>query len=202
MSTEEQLSLFAGDSLVSHSVSPGSNSAQKMTEHSGRKCCESYAKWLPDGSLARMFLESSRWNSTMCYLTWKAKATPAGRLYFQLVPSAPITEETEYGLWRTPAATSGGTPKALLEGQTTRASGHKIQVRLQDQVKMYPTPTAHNSKEGAYPSEYNRNTPTLTSVATQEDNKPPQSGSLNPTWVEWLMGFPIGHTDLKPSETP
>jgi hypothetical protein len=21
-------------------------------------------------------------------------------------------------------------------------------------------------------------------------------GSLNPTWVEWLMGFPIGWTDL------
>ena len=29
-----------------------------------------------------------------------------------------------------------------------------------------------------------------------------QSGALNPTWVEWLMGFPIGHTDLQPSETP
>jgi DNA (cytosine-5)-methyltransferase 1 len=25
---------------------------------------------------------------------------------------------------------------------------------------------------------------------------------LNPTWVEWLMGFPIGHTDLALSETP
>ena len=23
-----------------------------------------------------------------------------------------------------------------------------------------------------------------------------QSGTLNPTWVEWLMGFPLGHTDL------
>jgi hypothetical protein len=23
-----------------------------------------------------------------------------------------------------------------------------------------------------------------------------QSGALNPTWVEWLMGFPEGHTDL------
>ena len=22
------------------------------------------------------------------------------------------------------------------------------------------------------------------------------SGALNPTWVEWLMGFPLGHTDL------
>jgi len=28
------------------------------------------------------------------------------------------------------------------------------------------------------------------------------SGALNPTWVEWLMGFPTGHTDLKDSETP
>jgi hypothetical protein len=27
-------------------------------------------------------------------------------------------------------------------------------------------------------------------------------GQLNPTWVEWLMGFPIGWTELPPSETP
>ncbi len=26
-------------------------------------------------------------------------------------------------------------------------------------------------------------------------------GKLNPTWVEWLMGFPIGWTDLEDSET-
>ena len=52
---------------------------------------------------------------------------------------------------------------------------------------LWPTPTAHNAKEGAYPSEYNRNTPTLSSQA---------GGKLNPTWVEWLMGFPLDHTDL------
>ena len=28
------------------------------------------------------------------------------------------------------------------------------------------------------------------------------SGSLNPEWIEWLMGFPIGWTDLERSETP
>lgn len=27
-------------------------------------------------------------------------------------------------------------------------------------------------------------------------------GQLNPTWVEWLMGFPIGWTDLEGLETP
>lgn len=28
------------------------------------------------------------------------------------------------------------------------------------------------------------------------------AGQLNPTWVEWLMGFPIGWTELNVSETP
>ena len=27
-------------------------------------------------------------------------------------------------------------------------------------------------------------------------------GSLNPTWVEWLMGFPLGWTVLEASATP
>jgi DNA (cytosine-5)-methyltransferase 1 len=26
-------------------------------------------------------------------------------------------------------------------------------------------------------------------------------GTLNPTWVEWLMGWPLGWTDLRPLET-
>jgi hypothetical protein len=26
---------------------------------------------------------------------------------------------------------------------------------------------------------------------------PTIGGSLNPTWVEWLMGFPLGWTDLR-----
>jgi hypothetical protein len=57
---------------------------------------------------------------------------------------------------------------------------------------LLPTPTCHNAKEGAHPSEYNRNTPTLATHA---------GGQLNPTWVEWLMGWPLGWTDLKPLET-
>jgi len=30
----------------------------------------------------------------------------------------------------------------------------------------------------------------------------PNPGHLNPTWVEWLMGFPIGWTASEPSATP
>ena len=28
----------------------------------------------------------------------------------------------------------------------------------------------------------------------------PETGSLNPTWIDWLMGYPVGWTDLKVSE--
>ena len=56
------------------------------------------------------------------------------------------------------------------------------------EMKMWPTPTAHNAKEGGYPAEGVRNTPTLAYQA---------GGRLNPTWVEWLMGFPMSHTALK-----
>ena len=54
-----------------------------------------------------------------------------------------------------------------------------------------PTPTCHNAKEGAYPAEYTRNTPTLAAQI---------GGKVNPDWNEWRMGWPIGWTDLKPLE--
>jgi hypothetical protein len=52
-----------------------------------------------------------------------------------------------------------------------------------------PTPTKHNSKEGAYPAEFTRNTPTLAAQI---------GGKVNPDWNEWRMGWPTRWTDLKP----
>ena len=37
--------------------------------------------------------------------------------------------------------------------------------------------------------------PLITQVAESEGK---QNGRLNPEWVEWLMGWPVGWTDLKP----
>jgi len=56
---------------------------------------------------------------------------------------------------------------------------------------LWPTPTAHNAKETNAQSEALRNEPTLASQV---------GGHLNPTWVEWLMGWPLEWTDLKPLE--
>lgn len=54
---------------------------------------------------------------------------------------------------------------------------------------MWPTPTAHNAKETNAKSESERNTPTLAAQA---------GGSLNPDWVEKLMGWPKNWTALHP----
>lgn len=54
---------------------------------------------------------------------------------------------------------------------------------------LLPTPTAHNSKEGAYPAEYTRKTPTLAAQV---------GGRINPDWNEWRMGCPTKWSDLNP----
>lgn len=55
----------------------------------------------------------------------------------------------------------------------------------------FPTPTSHDAKKGAYPSEYNRNTPGIAVIL---------GGKPSPMFQEWQMGWPINHTALKGSE--
>ena len=54
--------------------------------------------------------------------------------------------------------------------------------------KIWPTPTTQDAKNNGGPSQHNRNTKPLNAEV---------GGSLNPQWVEWLMGYPEGWTDLK-----
>lgn len=122
-----------------------------MTATSGRKCSGLYSKPGPLGSLVRMLLESSAWNSTDVFLTWRVKATPARRLLFQLAPLTPNTGEIECGLWPTPNGDDAN--------------------------------NTNPNRSGEYNS--------LVRSA---------GGSLNPTWVEALMGFPLGWTDITKKE--
>nr|WP_052262964.1 hypothetical protein [Chromobacterium violaceum] len=70
--------------------------------------------------------------------------------------------------------------------------------RLSAQVKLWPTPTACASK-GTSPGSLIRKT-----GASRERDRLDHAvmasdhGQLNPEWVEWLMGWPIGWTGLKP----
>ena len=63
---------------------------------------------------------------------------------------------------------------------------------------MFPTATTRDWKGG-------RKAETLEAAGRNETNSlndmvnhlEGNTGQLNPTWVEWLMGYPIGWTDLK-----
>jgi len=113
----------------------------------------------------------------------------------QLAPS--MMKHKGCAMWATPKTMDKLPPKspeALEREATVARPGRSKPANLRDQVsnmQNWPTPTAHNAKEQNSPSESLRNTPTLASIA---------GGKLNPMWVEWLMGWPLGWTDLQQLE--
>lgn len=179
---------------ASRSQSQASRKASRTTVTSGRRCYESFLKSNPLGSLLKTYLVSSSLHSTMFLLTWNAKATPRGRLYFQLTLSAHPTNEIGFGLLATPNTLDGMAPKspeALEREATTTRKGRSKPANLRDQVvsmKLWPTPRQFMYKDAVT----DRGKGNLGELV---------GGKLNPQWVEWLMGVPIGWTDSSCLET-
>ena len=72
---------------------------------------------------------------------------------------------------------------------------------LNDEVMMWPNPTSRDWKDGS--AQACKNVPKNRLLGREvHTNGTKAVGSLNPTWVEWLMGFPSAHTDLQPSAMP
>lgn len=273
---QNNLTLFAKDTLASHSPLPRSKEAKKMTVTSGRKCFELSRTAPPLGSLLKMLLVTSDWASTVCFLTWKVLATPHNRLLFRLVPSMLRTDETESGLLPTPSSSQCETrpaqtwnpksqsgrslgcmaatgklnlwmtptaqyykrrcgPKSKQQGLSTQvlwatpntmdylpprspeslkklANGHRKgrsrPSNLREQVdettmKLWPTLRASEYKETrpvVSKSHQHMKDRHYLAAEVKDPGKP--SGKLNPKWVEWLMGYPIGWTELNALETP
>jgi hypothetical protein len=185
-----------GDSLAKTSALQAE--AQDLTENNPQ-CGITWRGWL-----AKFDQDSYSWKTAQCsfieesgesLVTFPVSGMTRSGLLWELPMLAHRTSATERGLWRTPDTGGGGMQKQLSQGKTHRASGHSIQIRLQDQVnnpKLWPTPVQRMYKDMGYPSEYGRNEIPLAAQV---------GGPLNPDWVEWLMGWPIGWTDLKPLET-
>jgi hypothetical protein len=139
---------------------------------------------------------------TKYYLTLPACGmTQNGKLY--LLPRlAPRTLGTEYSSWPTPKATASGPDYARMNregsgGDDLVTAVARIEFnRPRDTIG---TPTARDHKDVGDLSKvpekallprqiYNR-------AYSREGRHP--VGRLNPDWVEWLMGFPAGWTDLR-----
>ena len=101
-------------------------------------------------------------------------------------------------LWATPQARDhmpAHKPEYIAE---KKAQGHGMR-NLNDEVKMWPTPAARDYR---YPNAKPHHERRPDKITSGEQLPNFVGGSLNPTWVEWLMGFPTGWTDLNALETP
>jgi len=239
-----QLTLFAADTPANHSASPAQETAQTTHDTSGHVSPTAFAYFDHDSRCWKTLQGTFLSDSEMSKPTWPRSGTTQNGIAYQRQPSAPRTSATEFSLslhghtWATPTTQEIEHRQMTINDKGRRATksghgrGHSI--GLADQVRLWPKPTAHITKEGGHPSEGRRNTPTLTFQAmwptptygklsggsaavnnikakhqagqiTEEEMKAMQAGNggkLNPEWVEWLMGFPIGWTDLEDSETP
>jgi hypothetical protein len=108
------------------------------------------------------------------------------------------TSETGSGLWGTPRV---GMARGGNFWYDRGKHNLEEQVGAAEHAKMWPTPGAN---EDSYRLGGNsQQSKSLGSIARREAlaESPESGGQLNPPWVEWLMGWPIGWTDLKPLAT-
>ena len=89
------------------------------------------------------------------------------------------------------------------ENNQQETGNKKSRGKLEESVAMWPTTTNRMYKLPRLPEtmkKTKRNPLTNTiedAVQHREGKSWKETGSLNPTWCEWLMGYPTGHTDLK-----
>jgi hypothetical protein len=131
---------------------------------------------------------------------------------YKLTPLAPLTGETECGSWPTVSANkltrsgelvnADGTEWDGVSKPHSKTTGKPVTTALADAVAKWPTPRSSVIAASAtmlnVSNIKNPRGNLEERVYERETDKPSiLTGSLNPTWVEWLMGYPIGFTDLK-----
>jgi hypothetical protein len=125
---------------ASPSPSLGKGKAQQTNDISGLSSTASFqnADRL-SYSVSRSLQQSGRLGSTECSLIWKVRATPAGRLFFQLVPSMRPIGEIDFGLWPTPRASEAGPDFAKADRSKT---GMALPAVAALTALLWPTPTS------------------------------------------------------------
>lgn len=129
--------------------------------------------------------------------TWPRSGTMQSGTAYQLVPLVPLTKGIASGLLPTPTRTDHKSESMSFALTERRQAESKRGVRLTEFLhrQNLPTPMRGNSHWGARLDEWAGSTNPFR--GTEIGQLP-----LNPCWIEELMGFPIGWTDVAPSATP
>ncbi|MEO2122414.1 MAG: hypothetical protein ABGY10_03720 [bacterium] len=179
------------DSPANPMPSAAIKEGSKMNGTSGPIPVESLAKYDHDTSSWRMSLPLFNTWEEYCPETWPVSAMTVGGQLYPLVPQVPHTFGSDGGAWPTPTANTRPNEgnvrllrKQVLEGDLTEAEATSM---LNGKSPF--------SAQGVIPA-----MPTQNDLNDAVDLKegPDNGGRLNPDWVEWLMGWPVGWTSLDP----
>nr|DAL05350.1 MAG TPA: hypothetical protein [Caudoviricetes sp.] len=183
----ELLTLFRGDfhAKTSHLQTEMQKEFLERGQGFGRKCSESFARLDPD---------TCSWKTPQLSLvegldvyseTWPRSGSMQNGMCLVRTTSAPHIKETGYGYLPTPDASMATRGPSKEWNPNSKSQKDR---NLNTFVKFFPTPLASDYKRSDCPSERIRKSPCLASRV---------GGKPNPTWVEWLMGWPLGWTDCE-----
>ena len=161
---------------------------QESGPASGGKCIESFAKWDPSLSSWKTLQPSLTGASMPFSGRWPTSGSMLSGDVCRRRPLEHHIEDKGSGWLPTPTAANYGTNKSIWPNSKARPS-----LQTMARHNLWPTPTVKG--------DYNRKGASKASgdgLATAVKKMEPHSGGpLNPTWVEWLMGWPIGSSASK-----
>ena len=186
---EELLTLFRAGFHAKTYQQP--EKEQELTE-SDQECGVTWRGWL-----AKYDPDTSLWRTAQCSLledlneslaTLPRSGMTQNGLLWELPMLEQTTKGTESGLLPTP------TMQGLNGGSNSRNAAISRGLWPTPRASDYKGSTSAEAMGKAAARGFNPNLPEATAASVG-------GGKLNPTWVEWLMGWPLGWTDLKPLVT-
>ena len=113
--------------------------------------------------------------------------------------------------WPTPTASQARSEGMILQMRQLVESGTLTVAEAEAMIggsltpkrmSKWPTPVCQDSRHATtrHLDPKNQHWKSNLGEVVMSMEKPNIGGRLNPTWVEWLMGWPLGWTDLKPLE--
>lgn len=153
------------------------------------------------GLFAMLTPGGSTWKTAQCSLledlepssvTWQNSGSMLNGACYLRNPLVPPISGIDAGLWPTPCASRISQELSVQKSGDGRTKPNKLGWAVA--VRTYPTPCARDYRTPGRSR--------LERTGQKNGDNQPQvvGGALNPMWVEWLMGWPLGWTDLKPLE--
>ena len=208
------LTLYVADTPANHSAKQASAEARTTRDTCGLGLETPLANYDLDTQSWKMYGDTYLWGDSPSLENLPVSGiTRNGDLYRQQAWEL-RTCESELSLWPTPTAVTRPMEgnvrmyRAMIKaGKMTEAEANAILGKpvTDPQGKLQRWPTMSASGMGNTGSQQMLQKHVDLGSLTEEEKRGMTAGNggrLNPTWVEWLMGFPTGWTDLEDSGTP